>query len=104
MSKETKVQPVMQNKKFNKGKKKLSKIVKNSEEILSRKAVVMKKTKINKDILHSKAYFKNNSCTICGKGHTELSCKNKKCPRVFHLSCINKTRIVKCELTTLEKY
>jgi len=64
----------------------------------------MKKTKINKDFLQSKAYFKNNSCLICGKGHTELACKNKKCPRVFHLSCINKTRIVKCELTTLNNY
>eukprot|EP00102_Acyrthosiphon_pisum_P008981 XP_003246434.1 PREDICTED: uncharacterized protein LOC100575702 [Acyrthosiphon pisum] len=95
MSKETKVQPFVSNIKFTKGKKKLSKIKKNSEDILSRKAVVMKKTKINKDFLQSKAYHKNNSCLICGKGHTELSCKNKKCPRVFHLSCINKTRIVK---------
>lgn len=97
MNKVTKVQPVVSNKKFNKGKKKLSKIIKNSEDVLSRKTVAMKKTKINKDFSRSKAYYKNNSCLICGKGHIELSCKNKKCPRVFHLSCINKTRILKCE-------
>ncbi|XP_022183535.1 probable histone-lysine N-methyltransferase Mes-4 isoform X2 [Myzus persicae] len=95
MSKEAKVQPVVSNIKFNNGKKRLSKIIKKSEETLSRKTVVMKKTKTNKGFLQSKAYYKNNSCLICGKGHTELSCKNKKCPRVFHLSCINKTRIVK---------
>jgi len=96
MSKETKVQPVVSNVKFNK-EKKITKTLKNSEEILSVKSVVMKKIKINKDFLQSKAYYKNNSCSICGKGHTELTCKNKKCPRVFHLSCMNKTRIVKCE-------
>ncbi|XP_015369932.1 PREDICTED: histone-lysine N-methyltransferase, H3 lysine-36 and H4 lysine-20 specific-like [Diuraphis noxia] len=98
LGKEKKVQPIVSNIKFNKRKKKLSKttkIVKNSDEMLSRKTILMKKTKINKDFLQSKAYFKNDSCVICGKGHTELSCKNKKCPRVFHLSCINKTRIVK---------
>jgi len=100
MGKETKVQTIISNIKFNKEKRNLSKttkIIKNSNEILSRKTVAMKKTKINKDFLQSKSYYKNNSCLICGKGHTELSCKNKKCPRVFHLSCINKTKIVKCE-------
>ncbi|XP_026815267.1 histone-lysine N-methyltransferase NSD3-like isoform X2 [Rhopalosiphum maidis] len=98
MSKEPKKEPVLSSKKINKEKKDLSKItkvIKSSKKILSGKTVVMKKTKINKDFLQSKAYFKNNSCLICGKGHTELACKNKKCPRVFHLSCINKTRIVK---------
>jgi len=97
MSKETKVQPVISSIKVNKEKKNLSKITKVIKN--SKKTVVMKKTKTNKNVLQSKAYFKNNSCLICGKGHTELACKNKKCPRVFHLSCINKTRIVKCKLT-----
>jgi len=104
MGKETKVQPVISNIKFNKGKKNLSKTTKINDEMLLRKTIAMKKTKINKGFLQSKAYYKNNSCLICGKGHTELSCKNKKCPRVFHLSCINKTRIVKCELTAPINY
>lgn len=100
MSKESKVQVVLSNKKSNKERKNLKKIFKKSGEMMSVRTVVIKKTKMNKHFLQSKAYFKNNSCLICGKGHTELSCKNKKCPRVFHLSCMNKTRTVKCELTT----
>lgn len=55
------------------------------------------KNKLNKHSLLPKMYYKNDSCLICGKGHTELTCKNKKCPRVFHLSCMNKSRIVKCK-------
>lgn len=53
--------------------------------------------------LKSKSYKKNESCLICGKGYAELICKNKKCPRVFHLSCMNRTRIVKCELIVIIK-
>lgn len=56
-----------------------------------------KRQKLNQNLL-SKSYKKNESCLICGKGYAELICKNKKCPRVFHLSCMNRTRIVKCEL------
>lgn len=62
---------------------------------LVKKTVVIKKKQMNKHSLLSKSYLKNDSCMICGKGHTELSCKNIKCPRVFHLSCMNKSRIVK---------
>lgn len=67
----------------------------------SLKTSLIKKNKINPQSLQSKTYYKNDSCLICGKGHAELTCKNKKCPRVFHLSCMNKTRIVKCEFIPL---
>lgn len=77
---------------------KISKTKIKHREISIIKPALIKKTKINTHSLQSKTYYRNDSCLICGKGHTELTCKNKKCPRVFHLSCMNKTRIVKCEL------
>lgn len=77
----------------------MSKIKQKLGEISSLKTIA-KKNKMNKQTLLSKAYLQNDSCLVCGKGHTELACKNKKCPRVFHLSCMNKTRIVKCEFIT----
>lgn len=66
-------------------------------EITHVRSAAINKNKLNKQKLLSKMYYKNDSCLICGKDHTELTCKNKKCPRVFHLSCMNKSRIVKCE-------
>lgn len=83
---------------------KITKIIKNNIEIPLVNTVVVKKNKMNKHSLLSKNYYKNDSCLICGKGHTELSCKNKKCPRVFHLSCMNKSKIVKCEFIILITY
>ncbi|XP_050428215.1 histone-lysine N-methyltransferase NSD2-like isoform X2 [Adelges cooleyi] len=70
-----------------------SKIIKHKE--ISHKKKSIKKDQTNKRNLLSTNYFKNNTCLVCGKGHTELICKNKKCPRVFHLSCMNKSRIAK---------
>lgn len=90
----------MFNKKYNKGKKITTKISETKikhREILSVKTSLIKNNKMNSRSLQSKTYCKNDSCLICGKGHAELTCKNKKCPRVFHLSCMNKTRIGKCE-------
>lgn len=86
--------------KLSKEKKDITKITKSKskhEEIPLVKTVLVKKKQINKHSLLSKTYYKNDSCLICGKGHAELTCKNKKCPRVFHLSCMNKSRIVKCK-------
>lgn len=86
--------------KLSKEKKEKIKITKSKakfEEIPLVKTVLVQKKQINKHNLLSKSYYKNDSCFICGKGHAELSCKNKKCPRVFHLSCMNKSKIVKCK-------
>lgn len=55
--------------------------------------------KMNKHKVHT--YLKSDSCFICGNGQTELVCKNKKCPRVFHLSCLNKNKVFKCEFISL---
>lgn len=77
----------------------MAKITKtNSSEIPLDKSIILKNNKVNKCRLLSKTYHKNDTCMICGQRNAELKCKNKKCPRVFHLSCMNKTRIVKCEL------
>lgn len=96
----------MSKRKFNKEKKNVVKIAKtktkqkcrDNNNISLPKPVIVNKIKMNKHSLLPKNYYKNDSCLICGKGHTELACKNKKCPRVFHLSCMNKSRIYKCEL------
>ncbi|XP_025406749.1 uncharacterized protein LOC112680773 isoform X2 [Sipha flava] len=91
-------QPILfpKRRKFSKEKKNTTKVSKTKQkcrEIVLK--TIEKKNKMNKQSLLSKAYFQNDSCLVCGKGQTELACKNKKCPRVFHLSCMNKTRIVK---------
>lgn len=85
-------------KKFTKEKKNTAKVSKTKQkrgEMLLK--TIEKKNSMNKQSLLSRTYFQNDSCLVCGKGQTELACKNKKCPRVFHLSCMNKTRIVKCQ-------
>lgn len=100
-NKET-TEPIKPKRKLYKEQKVVTKITKTKtkiEEVHSVKTVLIKKKEMNKHSLLSKTYYKNNSCLICGKGHAELSCKNKKCPRVFHLSCMNKSKIVKCNFT-----
>lgn len=90
----------MSKRKFKNEKKKIVKVKKVQKQhvkIPLIKKTVVKKIKMNQNNSLSKNYYKNDSCLICGKGHAELSCKNKKCPRVFHLSCMNKSRIVKCK-------
>lgn len=97
----TNEQPTTLKRKYNKEKKnavKIAKKKKDEDKILLVNTVPVNKNKMNKQGLLSKNYYKNDTCLICGKGHTELTCKNKKCPRVFHLSCMNKSRIFKCEL------
>lgn len=74
---------------------KIEKTNKKCEKISLAKTVVVKQRKLNKR--KSQNYCINDSCSVCGKGHAELTCKNKKCPRVFHLSCMNKNKISKCE-------
>ncbi|XP_050534604.1 histone-lysine N-methyltransferase NSD3 isoform X3 [Daktulosphaira vitifoliae] len=53
--------------------------------------------KMNKVV--NKNVYINDNCLICGKGRSELICKNKKCSRVFHLSCMNKSKVGKSGFT-----
>lgn len=73
---------------------------KKHKKIPPTKTVTVKQSRLNKwkqKIYHSK----HHSCSVCGEGLTELTCKNKKCLRVFHLSCVNKNKISKCESAVL---
>jgi len=74
---------------------KIEKTNKKCEKISLEKTVIVKQSKLNKHKLQN--YCKNNSCSVCSKDHAELKCKIKKCPRVFHLSCMNKNKISKSE-------
>ncbi|VVC28087.1 Hypothetical protein CINCED_3A006750 [Cinara cedri] len=96
IEKQTTEQTVVQKKKCDsKEKTNIAKITTKCQEIPLDKTFLLKKNRMNKCRLMSKKYYKNDTCMICGHGNAELKCKNKKCPRVFHLSCTNRTRIVK---------
>lgn len=56
---------------------------------------MLRHDKMNKVV--NKNVYKNDNCLVCGKGRSDLACKNKKCSRVFHLSCMNKSKVGKCK-------
>ncbi|XP_050438298.1 histone-lysine N-methyltransferase NSD2-like isoform X2 [Adelges cooleyi] len=70
-------------------------IHKNKQEKILLKTKVTKKFKTNKHSLLTKDSNKNETCLVSGKRHAKLSCKNKKCPRVSHLCCKNKSKLGK---------